>query len=61
MQRQLRGGQAGKRYAQRAQAETVMSILKRNLGDCLRTRTTHRREIEMRLKVLTHNITIIRY
>ncbi|MEM1210758.1 MAG: transposase [Planctomycetota bacterium] len=60
MQRQLRGSQAGRPYAQRAQAETVMSMLKRNLGDCLRARTTHRREMEMLLKVITHNIMIIR-
>ncbi len=60
MQRQLRGSQAGKPYGQRAQAETVMSMLKRNLGDSLRARSDHAREMELLLKVLTHDVMIIR-
>jgi hypothetical protein len=35
-------------------------MLKRNLGDALRARTTHRRKMELLLKVLTHNLMIIR-
>lgn len=60
MPRRLRGSQIGKPCAKHARAETVVIIVKRNLGDCLRTRTTHRREMEMLFKVLTHNIMIIR-
>jgi hypothetical protein len=60
MQRQLSGSQKGKPYGQRAQVECVMSMLKRNLGDALRARTTHRRKMELLLKVLTHNLMIIR-
>src|SRR5213075_2879336 len=39
MSKRLRGSQRGKKYGQRAQAETVNSMLKRNLGDCLRARS----------------------
>ncbi len=48
----------GKRYRHRAQAETVMSMIKRNLGDRLNTYTDAARERQMHLKVLTHNIMI---
>jgi len=60
MQQQLQGSQAGKPYGQRAQAETVMSMLKRNLGDSLRARGEHAREMELLLKVLTHDVMIVR-
>lgn len=60
MHRQLRGSQKGKPYGQRAQVETVMSMIKRNLGDELRAKTTHRRKMELLLKVLTHNLMILR-
>ena len=60
MRRQLQGSQAGKPYGQRAQAETVMSMLKRNLGDSLRARSDHGREMELLLKVLTHDVMIVR-
>ena len=45
-----------KRYAQRAQSETVHSMVKRNQGSALRSRTPERRKKEMLLRVLTHNI-----
>jgi hypothetical protein len=60
MQRRLRGSQAGKPYGQRAQVECAISMTKRNSGDELRARTTHRRKMEMLLKVIVHNLTIIR-
>jgi len=43
-------------YGQRAQSETVHSMIKRNQGSALRSRTPARREKEMMLRVLTHNI-----
>jgi Transposase DDE domain/Transposase domain (DUF772) len=43
-------------YAQRSQSETVHSMVKRNLGSALRSRTPERRKQEMLLRVLTHNI-----
>jgi hypothetical protein len=45
-----------KQYAQRSQSETVHSMLKRNQGSALRSRTPERRKKEMLLRVLTHNI-----
>jgi hypothetical protein len=46
-------------YGQRAQSETVNSMMKRNLGDALRAVRTKRREQEMLLRVLTHNLMLI--
>jgi hypothetical protein len=43
-------------YGQRAQSETVNSMMKRNLGDSLRSVRPKRREQEMLLRVLTHNL-----
>jgi transposase len=43
-------------YAQRSQSETVHSMIKRNQGSALRSRTPERRKQEMLLRVLTHNI-----
>lgn len=48
-----------KAYRHRAQVETVMSMLKRNFGACLRGRTYHSRRRDMLLMVLTHNIAIV--
>ena len=48
-----------KTYGQRWQVETVMSMIKRNQGDCLRSKTYWAQNREMMLKVLTHNIGII--
>jgi hypothetical protein len=45
-------------YGQRAQAETVNSMMKRNFGDALRSVITKRREKEMLLRTLTHNFMI---
>ncbi len=42
-------------YGQRAQSETVNSMMKRNLGDALRSVRPDRREKEMLLRGLTHN------
>lgn len=60
MKRQLTGSQAGKPYGQRAQVETVNSMIKRNLGDHLRSRTTVRRRREMSLRALVHNIMVFK-
>jgi hypothetical protein len=59
MRRQLSGSQAGKPYGQRAQVETANSMLKRNLGDHLRSRSTKRRKREMSLRVIVHNIMLL--
>jgi hypothetical protein len=48
-----------KLYGQRAQSETVHSMIKRNQGSALRSRTPERRRKEMLLKVLTHNIALL--
>jgi hypothetical protein len=59
MKKQLKGSQRGKPYGQRAQAETVNSMLKRNLGDALRSRSPKARKAEQLLRVLTHNIALL--
>jgi hypothetical protein len=59
MKQQLRGSQRGKKYGQRAQVETVNSMLKRNLGDALRSRTPKARKAEQMLRLLTHNISLL--
>ena len=46
-------------YGQRAQSETVHSMVKRNQGSALRARTPQRRKQEMLLRVLTHNIALL--
>ena len=43
-------------YGQRAQSETVNSMMKRNFGDALRSIKPKRREKEMLLRMLTHNL-----
>jgi hypothetical protein len=48
-----------KAYGQRWQVETVMSMIKRNQGESLRSKTYWSQNREMLLKVLTHNIGII--
>jgi hypothetical protein len=45
-----------KHYRQRAQSETVHSMIKRNMSSALRSRTPERRKKEMLWRVLTHNI-----
>lgn len=59
MSKKLRGSQRGKKYGQRAQAETVNSMLKRNFGDALRARSPKARQEEQLLRVLTHNIALL--
>lgn len=59
MSKRLRGSQRGKTYGQRAQAETVNSMLKRNLGDALRARSPKARQNEQLLRVLAHNISLL--
>ena len=46
-------------YGQRWQSETVNSMIKRNLGSALRSRTTAHRRHELLLRVLTHNIMLL--
>ena len=46
-------------YTQRWQAETVNSMIKRNLGSALRGKTATSRERDLRLKVLTHNLMVL--
>ena len=61
MKRLLRTKRSRKRcgYTQRWQAETVNSMIKRNLGSALRARTPRRRELEMLLRAVVHNITLL--
>lgn len=59
MRKRLKGSQRGKKYGQRSQAETVNSMLKRNMGDALRARTEKGRREEQLLRVLTHNIALL--
>lgn len=43
-------------YGQRSQVETVHSMMKRNLGEYLRSALTRRRKQEMLLRSLVHNL-----
>ena len=45
-------------YRRRPQAETVFSMIKRNLGAALRGRSYHSRRRDLLLRVLTHNIAL---
>lgn len=47
-------------YTQRWQVETVNSMLKRNLGSALRGKTKASRTRDLRLKVLVHDLMILR-
>jgi hypothetical protein len=58
-QRFARDG-GGPKYRQRAQVETVNSMIKRNLGSHLRCRTPQRRELELILRAIVHNVMLIR-
>lgn len=46
-------------YGQRWQVETVNSMIKRNMGSSLRARSAERREMELTLRVLVHNIMLL--
>lgn len=59
MRKKLNGSQKGKPYGQRAQVETVNSMMKRNLGGHLRARTAKGRRREQMLRVITHNLMIL--
>lgn len=48
-----------KLYGQRWQVETINSMLKRNLGSFLRTRTYWTQCKEISLRLFTHNVTIV--
>lgn len=50
-----------KKYGQRWQVETVVSMIKRLLGSALRARKYWTQSREIILRVLTHNIMILRY
>jgi Transposase DDE domain len=62
MKRLLRTKRSRRRcgYTQRWQAETAASMMKRNLGSALAGKTARSRHRDLRLKVLTHNVMIIR-
>jgi hypothetical protein len=59
MRKQLKGSQKGKPYGQRAQSETVNSMMKRNLGDHLRARTPAGRRKEQMLRSITHDLMVL--
>jgi Transposase DDE domain/Transposase domain (DUF772) len=48
-----------KHYGQRAQSETVNSMMKRNFGDALRSIKPRRRKKELLLRSLTHDIMLL--
>ena len=48
-----------KQYGERAQGETTQSMMKRNMGSALRSRTPERRKEEMVLRALVHNIALL--
>ena len=62
MRRLLRSKRSRRRcgYTQRWQAETVNSMMKRNLGSALRGKSSATRQQDLRLKVLVHNLMIFR-
>ena len=62
MKRLLRSKRSRKRcgYTQRAQAETVISMIKRNLGSELSGKSAASRKRDMWLKILTHDLMIVR-
>ena len=56
MKRRFKNKADAKVYGQRAQSETTNSMMKRNLGDSLRSIRPERREQEMMLRSLVHNL-----
>lgn len=56
MKRRFKKKADAKAYGQRAQSETTNSMMKRNLGDSLRSVKPERREQEMMLRALVHNL-----
>ncbi|MEM8493870.1 MAG: transposase [Planctomycetota bacterium] len=59
MQKKFARDGGGVTYRQRAKVETVNSMIKRNLGSHLRSRSPRRREQEMLLRVVVHNVMIL--
>jgi hypothetical protein len=57
--RQMRRRFHRRKYRQRAQAESVISRIKRRLGSALRGRSDESRERENHVKILTHNLMIL--
>lgn len=58
MARTLAGPQQGRPYGRRAQAETVMSMIKRNQGDALRARLRRTRRGEQ--LAVAHDLMLLR-
>ena len=61
--RNLLGSKRGRRrsgYTQRWQSETTNSMMKRNQGSALSGKTPASRHRDLRLKVITHNVMILR-
>ena len=56
MKRRFKSKADAKTYGQRAQSETTNSMIKRNLGENLRSIRPERREQEMMLRGLVHNL-----
>jgi hypothetical protein len=46
-------------YRNRAPAETVISMIKRHLEPCVRSRTAWTGRYELRLMVLAHDVTLL--
>ena len=59
MRRRFKGGPDKQQFGQRWQAETVNSMVKRNLGSACRARTPRGRKKDMLLRAVTHNLMII--
>lgn len=59
MWRDFQSGAVASIYGQRWQVETVNSMLKRNFGSALRSRSPQLREQEMMLKASLHNIALL--
>ena len=56
MKRRFKRKADAKTYGQRAQSETTNSMMKRNLGESLRSILPERRKQEMMLRALVHNL-----
>lgn len=59
MRRRFEGSSDKDHYGQRWQAETVNSMIKRNLGSACRAKTHTGRKKDMMLKAITHNVMIL--
>jgi hypothetical protein len=59
MRRRFQSGPDKRHYGQRWQAETVNSMVKRNLGSACRARTPAGRKKDMLLRAVTHNLMIV--